>query len=54
VLNINFYTIFMRSSFKFMLRRENVVSINVAQNRDDLAIVNTINKFDVILAVHLR
>jgi hypothetical protein len=32
---------FMRSLFKFMRRWENVDSINVAQNRDDMAVVNT-------------
>ena len=36
------YSIFMRSSFKFMYKWENVDSINVAQNRDEFAVVNTV------------
>ena len=42
VININNYSMFMRSLFKFMRRWENVDSINVAQNRDDMAVVNTV------------
>lgn len=42
VININNYSMFMRSLFKFMHRWENVDSINVAQNRDDMAVVNTV------------
>lgn len=41
VININIYSIFIPSSFKFLRRWEKVDCINVTQNRDDLADVNT-------------